>query len=190
MAEAIDELILPGQGDQVTLSGGVGVVFKVPGSLTSGRLAIVEHPVPVDALVVPHTHTKEDELSYVLEGEIGVMIGDREFIAPTGSYVFKPRGIVHAFWNNGTTPARLIELIFPSGLEDGFREMAGLTIDMAMAGQDMKRRSEVSARYGTTPNFDLLQDFAQRHRIPLPHGWHVVDKASSDIASRRAGPLR
>jgi quercetin dioxygenase-like cupin family protein len=170
MAEAISELILPGQGDQVTLPGGVGVVFKVPGSLTSGRLAIVEHPVPVDALVVPHTHTKEDELSYVLEGEIGVMIGDREFIAPAGSYVFKPRGIVHAFWNNGTTPARLIELIFPSGLEDGFREMARLTIEMAMAGQDVKRRTEVSARYGTTPNFDLLQDFAERHRIPLPHG--------------------
>lgn len=171
MAVANRELILPGEGDRVTLSGGVGVVFKVPGSLTSGRLAIVEHPVPVDALVVPHSHTKEDELSYVLEGEIGVMIGDREFIAPTGSYVFKPRGIPHSFWNNGTTPARLIELIFPSGLEDGFREMAALTIDMAMAGQDRERRSAISARYGTTPHFDLLQEFAQRHRIPLPQGF-------------------
>jgi quercetin dioxygenase-like cupin family protein len=149
----------------------VGVVFKVPGSLTSGRLAIVEHPVPLGALVVPHTHTKEDELSYVLEGEIGVMIADREFIAPTGSYVFKPRGIPHAFWNNGTTPARLIELIFPSGLEDGFREMAHLTIDRAMAGLDAKRRSEISARYGTTVQLDLLPSFAQRHRISLPPGF-------------------
>src|SRR5207247_2691963 len=131
----------PGDGDQVTLSGGVGVVFKVPGSLTSGRLAIVEHPVPLDALVVPHVHTKEDELSYVLEGEIGVMIGDREFVAPTGSYVFKPRGVVHAFWNNGTTPARLIELIFPSGLEEAFREMSRLTIDSAMTGMDAERRA-------------------------------------------------
>ena len=171
MAVANRELILPGQGDRVTLPGGVGVVFKVPGSLTSGRLAIVEHPVPVDALVVPHSHTKEDELSYVLEGEIGVMIGDREFIAPTGSYVFKPRGIPHSFWNNGTTPARLIELIFPSGLEDGFREMATLTIDMAMAGQDTNRRRAISERYGTTPHFDLLQEFARRHRIPLPPGF-------------------
>ena len=169
MAEAINELILPGQGDQVTLSGGVGVVFKVPGSLTSGRLAIVEHPVPVDALVIPHTHTREDELSYVLEGEIGVMIGDREFIAPTGSYVFKPRGIPHSFWNNGTTPARLIELILPSGLEEGFREMATLTLDMAMAGLDANRRSAISERYGTTPHFELLHEFAQRHGIPLPH---------------------
>src|SRR5260370_38349338 len=106
MAVAHRELVLPGEGDQVTLSGGVGVVFKVPGTLTSGRLAIVEHPVPVDVLVVPHTHTKEDELSYVLEREIGVMIGDREFIAPTSSYVFKPPGIPHASWNNVTMPAR------------------------------------------------------------------------------------
>jgi hypothetical protein len=147
------------------------VVFKVPGSLTSGLLAIVEHPVPLDALVVPHTHTREDELSYVLEGEIGVMIGDREFIAPTGSYVFKPRGVPHAFWNNGTTPARLIELIFPSGLEDGFREMAHLTtMDRAMAGLDANRRSEIAARYGTTAHLDLLPSFARRHGLPLPSG--------------------
>jgi hypothetical protein len=66
---------------------------------------------------------------------------------------------------------RLIELIFPSGLEDAFREMAALTIDMAMAGQDANRRSAISARYGTTPHFDLLQEFAQSHRIPLPPGF-------------------
>jgi quercetin dioxygenase-like cupin family protein len=171
MAVAPRELVLPGDGDMVTLQGGVGVVFKVPGSLTSGQLAIVEHPVPLDALVVPHQHTKEDELSYVLEGEIGVMIGDQEFIAPTGSYVFKPRNIPHAFWNNGTTPARLIELIFPSGLEDAFREMATLSIDRAMAGMDAARRSEISARYGTTPRFDLLPAFAERHGIQLPPEW-------------------
>jgi quercetin dioxygenase-like cupin family protein len=165
------ELVLPGDGDQVTLQGGVGVVFKVPGSLTSGRLAIVEHPVPLGALVVPHVHTKEDELSYVLEGEIGVMIGDREFIAPTGSYVFKPRDVPHSFWNNGTTPARLIELIFPSGLEEAFREMAHLSIDRAMAGLDAGRRNEISTRYGTTPRFDLLPAFAQRHGLPLPPGF-------------------
>jgi len=170
MAIAPRELVLPGQGDQITLQGGVGVVFKVPGSLTSGKLAIVEHPIPVDALVVPHSHTREDELSYVLEGEIGVMIGDQEFVAPTGSYVLKPRGIPHAFWNNGTVPARLIELIFPSGLEEAFREMATLSIDRAMAGQDRERRREISERWGTTPHFDLLPAFAQRHGLPLPAG--------------------
>ena len=171
MSVANRELVLPEAGDQVTLPGGVGVVFKVPGSLTSGQLAIVEHPIPLGALVIPHSHTKEDELSYVLEGEIGVMIGDHEFIAPTGSYVFKPRGIPHAFWNNGTTPARLIELIFPSGLEDGFREMARLNLDSALAGLDADRRSELSARYGTKPHFDLLPSFAERHGIPVPPGF-------------------
>jgi quercetin dioxygenase-like cupin family protein len=168
VAVAQHELVLPGAGDRLTLSGGVGVVFKVPGSLTSGQLAIVEHPVPRDALVVPHVHTKEDELSYVLEGEIGVMIGDREFIAPKGSYVLKPRGVVHSFWNNGTAPARLIELIFPSGLEDAFREMGTLSIDGAMNGMDAERRRAISERYGTTPHFELLASFAERHGLPLP----------------------
>jgi len=133
--------------------------------------------------VVPHSHTKEDELSYVLVGEIGVMIGDREFIAPTGSYVFKPRGIPHAFWNNGTIPARLIELIFPSGLEEGFREMAKFNIDSALAGPDANRRSEISTRYGTTPHFDLLPEFARRHGIALTPGLERVAEASQKASA-------
>jgi len=55
--------------------------------------------------------------------------------------------------------------------------MAALT--MAMTGQDVDRRSAISARYGTTPHFDLLQGFAQRHRIPLKPGFARRRPASS-----------
>jgi uncharacterized cupin superfamily protein len=43
------------------------------------------------ALVWPHVHEQNDEFSYVLEGEIGVRIGEQEFTAGPGSYVLKPR---------------------------------------------------------------------------------------------------
>ena len=29
------------------------------------------------SIVVPHTHSREDEVTYVIEGEIGVKIGDQ-----------------------------------------------------------------------------------------------------------------
>ena len=49
-------VIHPHEGEAVAL-GGVGVVYKVAGDDTGGRLAIVEHPVEPGTLVPPPTHT-------------------------------------------------------------------------------------------------------------------------------------
>jgi len=46
-------------------------VFKLLAEDTGGALSVVEHPFAVGALVPPHLHTREDEYSIVLEGEIG-----------------------------------------------------------------------------------------------------------------------
>src|ERR671928_1785761 len=115
----------PGAGPSVSL-GGVGVDFKVPGEMTGGALSIVEHPLEPGRLIPPHIHYREDERSYVLSGEIGVRIGDRDYTAGPGSYVFKPRNIPHTFWNAGPEPAHLIELIFPAGFEKFFAELGEL----------------------------------------------------------------
>jgi mannose-6-phosphate isomerase-like protein (cupin superfamily) len=47
-------------------------------SQTDGRFSLVEHPIKPRAPAAPlHTHSNEDEYSYVLEGEVGVQIGER-----------------------------------------------------------------------------------------------------------------
>ncbi len=48
--------------------GGLGVVFRLMGQATGGALSVVEHPIAPGTLVPPHTHSREDEYSYVLEG--------------------------------------------------------------------------------------------------------------------------
>src|SRR5215218_8178628 len=118
-------VVRPGEGRAGQLAG-VGVVFKLWGQDTGGALSIVEHPFAVGALVAPHVHTREDEYSIVTEGEIGFRSGDREVVLGAGGYITKPRGELHAMWNAGTVPARLIELISPAGLEHLFREVADL----------------------------------------------------------------
>jgi len=47
-------------------------------------------------LVPPHVHTREDEYSIVLDGEIGFRSNDREVVLGAGGYIIKPRGEVHA----------------------------------------------------------------------------------------------
>lgn len=149
------------------LGPGVGVAFKIDGSDTGGALSVVEHPFEVGALVPPHIHTNEDEISIILEGEIGFRSGDQEVVLGAGGYIVKPRGEVHAMWNAGSVPARMIEIITPAGFENYFREVS----DLASSGEfDMSAIAELSSRYGLPfAEPDWLPDVIQRYNLtPLP----------------------
>ena len=158
-------VIAPDEGD-VVLSGGVGFVGKLYGEENGGAFAIGEHPLEPGILAAPpHTHAKEDEISYVLEGEIGVMIGEEVYRAPAGSYVLKPRGVVHAFWNPGPEPARIIEIFSPAGFE---RYFEGLAERISAGGPpDIPRLEELAAQYGLTFQWDRMEEMMQRHDLRL-----------------------
>jgi quercetin dioxygenase-like cupin family protein len=108
----------------------MGVVFKVSGADTGGAFAVVEHPIEPGRLVLPHVHRHEDEYSYVLEGTIGARVGDHQVVGGPGSYLFKPRGLMHTFWNAGPGPARILEVIAPvrGDLFLGLGRRAGLQV--------------------------------------------------------------
>jgi quercetin dioxygenase-like cupin family protein len=122
---SVDYLLAAGGGPLVDL-GGVGVHFKVRGEQTGGGFAVVEHPVEPGVIVEPHKHQHEDEASYVLEGTVWARVGDDEFEAVAGSYIWKPRQVLHTFWNAGPEPARILEVISPAGFENFFEELASL----------------------------------------------------------------
>jgi mannose-6-phosphate isomerase-like protein (cupin superfamily) len=137
-------VVRPGEG-RVGELGTIGVAFKLWGHETSGALAVVEHPFPVGALVPPHLHTREDEYSIVTEGEIGFRSGDREVVLGPGGYITKPRGELHAMWNAGNVPARMIEIISPAGFEHFFRE----AVELVAAGPpNPEQGAALAERYG------------------------------------------
>lgn len=149
------------QGKLVSL-GGVGVHFKIDGKETGGVFSIVEHPVQPGTLVPPHTHSNEDELSYVIEGEFGVKVGDQIFTATRGCYVFKPRGIPHTFWNAGNALARLVEIIFPSGFDRYFEEMAKL-FPPDGGSPDFQEVAKLADRYGITFQMDWIPELVAKY---------------------------
>ncbi|GIF77409.1 cupin domain-containing protein [Asanoa siamensis] len=137
-------VVQPGGGPTGEL-GSIGVQFKLWGQDTGGSISVVEHPFPVGALVPPHLHTREDEYSIVTAGEIGFRSGDREVVLGAGGYITKPRGELHAMWNAGTEPARMIEIISPAGFEHFFREVS----EMVAAGTaDPDEGARLADRYG------------------------------------------
>ncbi len=154
----------PAEGETVALFQ-LGVRFMIGGAQTGGRFALVEHPLPPRALgAPPHTHRDEDEYSYVLEGRVGVLIGDDELVAGPGELVFKPRGVRHAFWNAGDEPARLLEVISPAGFENYFREIAPL---LAAPEKNEQAIAEVVARYALEIDLTEVPAFAAAHGLRL-----------------------
>ena len=76
-----------GRAPRLSLGGGVEAVFHLEGSATQDRMSVIEHPMAPGSLIEPHTHSLEDEYSFVLEGTLGVLLGDLEFEAVPGTLV-------------------------------------------------------------------------------------------------------
>jgi mannose-6-phosphate isomerase-like protein (cupin superfamily) len=98
------KVVGPADGKSGSL-GMIGVRFMIDGDETEGRFSLVEHPMPPRALAAPlHRHLREDEYSFVLEGQVGALLGDEVVIAGPGDLLFKPRNQWHTFWNAGDEP--------------------------------------------------------------------------------------
>src|SRR5690606_14549050 len=79
--------------------------------------------VPPEPGPPPHLHTREDEMFYVLEGELTVMLDGVVSKAPAGTTIILPRNIKHTFWNESGHMARALVLASPAPIEAFFREI-------------------------------------------------------------------
>ncbi len=136
--------------------GGLGVNWKVNGGDTEQRFAIVHHPIAPHALAAPlHYHHNEDELSFVLRGRLGALLGDEVVTAETGSWVFKPRRQWHTFWNPDDSPCEIIEIISPAGFENFFREVAA-------SWGDLEKFAEINEKYKLDMDFGSVPGLCDR----------------------------
>jgi mannose-6-phosphate isomerase-like protein (cupin superfamily) len=70
-------------------------------------------------MAVPrHTHTREDEVYFVLAGELEVTVGDETFFLQPGDTLLAPRGIPHKLRNSGKTTNEYLLVFSPSGFEE------------------------------------------------------------------------
>jgi mannose-6-phosphate isomerase-like protein (cupin superfamily) len=93
------------------------VTIKAATRQTNGSLTVLELVIGPGKGPALHTHLREDELWYVLDGDFRFKAGDAMLRMPAGGMAFGPRGTPHAFQNIGETPGRLLVITTPSGLE-------------------------------------------------------------------------
>lgn len=153
-------IVEPGGGLDAPLAR-LGTVHKVPAAVTARLVAIVEHTLPPKALAAPlHRHSREDELSIVVEGRLGALLGDDHLEADAGAYVWKPRNQWHTFWNAGDQPLRFIELLLPGGFDDYFRRLSPML--QKAGGADPAAIAAMAAEFGIEFDFDGVPALCER----------------------------
>ena len=142
--------ILTGPNESIHLPT-LDITHKVLAATTGGSLKIEEWGLPPGAMIPPHTHAREDEYSYVLQGDLTCYVGGEVLIAPQGSYVIKPRGIPHAFYNGGTETVRIMEILTPGDSFEGYFDEYEEIASRNMGEEEHKKaRANLGERYGIT----------------------------------------
>src|ERR1700676_98266 len=116
MSEAT-KFIPPGDGPVLDVLGIDLVTCKVVGADTGGQYAVFETVTRPGAGTPPHVHRREEETFYVLEGEFEFNVAGETIRAGKGAMLVGRKGVPHWFRNVGSTPAKVLIVVHPAGIE-------------------------------------------------------------------------
>ena len=160
-------VVRPGEGRKVDS----GMVLKVLSKDMDGYFSMMEGCLQAKELLAPHTHERETQAVFVIEGgdlefEVGGEDGLR-FTAGVGSYIIKPKGVEHSFWNPGDTPVRYIELSTGENFES-FQ----LSTDQ---GNKLKVIRESITKHEMTIHVERIPKMMLRHGLKRVSGAKMPD---------------
>jgi quercetin dioxygenase-like cupin family protein len=127
---------------------GEETLVKVSAQDSDGTLAFFHLVAPPMSGPPLHVHTREDELFYVLEGEIVFELDGERHTVRAGDTVYLRRGVVHAYQNFTKRDARLLIATTPGGFSDFFVELSAVTPLGGLPPLD--RVAAIGAKYGMT----------------------------------------
>jgi mannose-6-phosphate isomerase-like protein (cupin superfamily) len=127
---------------------GLPTVMRATSETTNGAFGLLEHwDMPVGWATPYHTHHREDESFYVLEGQMAFVCGDKWLKGGPGTFVYGPREIPHGFKVIGNSPARMLILCTPGGFEK-FVLAQTTAIDEPPSPPDMGKLMALAAENG------------------------------------------
>jgi quercetin dioxygenase-like cupin family protein len=140
------------------------LIFHRTSRETDGEAVLVETIVRPDGFVAAaHLHPHQTERFEVLEGRLGLRVGDEELVVEAGEVAVVEPGTPHRFWNAGETEARFLCEVRPAlEFESLIETMFGLAAEGKTNRQGMPNplRLAVIAR----SHFDTV-------RLPFPPAW-------------------
>jgi quercetin dioxygenase-like cupin family protein len=103
--------------------------FHITGAETDGKYAVLEITSPSGSGPPLHSHSKETESFYIIDGEFPFQYGDddnKKIAAKPGTFLHLKKNISHTYKNVGKSTGRLLFTILPAGFENFFAEVGVL----------------------------------------------------------------
>jgi mannose-6-phosphate isomerase-like protein (cupin superfamily) len=111
-------VFLPPGGGRSYPMGRISSRFLADGAETEERYSISEWWLePHTTGPGAHSHD-EDDVFYVIEGTMSILLGDRWVDAPPGSFVLVPGGMTHDFKNRTAERAGILNVSVPGCFEE------------------------------------------------------------------------
>ena len=156
-------MIHPGDRLENPVTGEV-LIFHRTAAETDGEYVLVETIVRPDGFVAAaHAHPYQTERFEILEGKLGLRVGDQEIVAGAGDVAVVSPGTAHRFWNAGETEARFVCEVRPA-LK--FESLIETMFTLAAEGKTNRKGM---------PNPLRLAVIAKAHfetvRLPFPPVW-------------------
>lgn len=150
---------------------GMPTGVKISHDQTGGQISCVEVDLaPRQMGPPPHVHYELDEIMRVTEGTVSLLEGDKVVEVSAGGWHFRPRGVVHTFWNGHDAPAKFID-IYP-GTQDFahyLEELSQLGADMHNEGvnpfapENITRFKTLDQRYNHEVFYDQMPAFLEKY---------------------------
>jgi quercetin dioxygenase-like cupin family protein len=151
MAEEADHgfVTAAGDGHGMDTPAGAALTFVARAEQTGGAMTAFETTAAPGQGPPLHSHVREDEVIYVVQGRLRVRLGETTHEAPAGSFVFLPRGVPHTWQNASDDTARFLVVFTPAapGMERFFDRSAQL-------GDD--ERVEAFRRFASDAGMEVL----------------------------------
>jgi len=147
--------------EQIKL-GGQPVDCKVSAKDTEGAMCIFEFTTGWPY----HLHHDQDEWLYVVEGELDLVVGDKQFRAGAGESVFIPRKVPHGWSPLEDQTCKIINIYQPAGkIEEFLREVGNV--------KDLPTREDVINKPYTDQQIATLHRLFAAYEMKLlpPPGW-------------------
>jgi len=119
-------------GRRAVRVGGSTVVELVAAAATDGRVSVQEHRLARGAGAPAHAHTLEDQVVYVLEGEVALAGGGAERLLEAGDCALLRRSVPHS-WTALSATACMLVVIVPGAFGDFWFDV-GEPADLAEGG--------------------------------------------------------
>jgi mannose-6-phosphate isomerase-like protein (cupin superfamily) len=107
----------PGEG-RLYNCGTMTAVFKADENETANRYSISEWwLLPNSDGPGAHLHEDNDEVFYVIEGTVSILLGEEWLEAQKGTFIRIPAKTIHDFANRSDKQAGLLNFFIPGGFE-------------------------------------------------------------------------